>query len=263
MSEELIMEVREFVSNKIGSDDISNSMIYLCQAGSHISGTNDETSDLDFRAISAPDISTVFGLDAFDHTKLIGGQGKINHKDDFDVEIYSPREFIKDAYYGEIIPFEMLHVGEEFQLDLAKPFKPLYDRRDMFLSKSVVRKYSKFIDGCFKKSAVPVKSLKREDKIQRATAYGYETKEAMNSIKCLRLMIELLDTGEVNLYRKDREELLDIKRGKYTVEEYHKIYKELREELESKLKENTAIPDRANYKQVNEFLISYMRFLYP
>jgi predicted nucleotidyltransferase len=259
----LIKSIKSFIDQKTGTSEISDGLIYVCQAGSFISGTNDETSDLDFRAVSLLGEDYHVGLKNFDHSKLIAGEGKINSQDDLDVEIFSPRHFIKEAYYGEIIPFEMLHVTQDFRLfENSDIFGPIMSIRELFLSKALVKRYLRFVQSCYKKSLVPVKNLRRPDKIQRAEMYGYESKDAMNAIKCSRLMIELLTTGEVNLYRKDCEELLDIKRGKYTKPEYVAIIEELIKELEAKLQESQRFSDMPNFERVNNFVKKYNLFLY-
>jgi hypothetical protein len=45
--------------------------------------------------------------------------------------------------------------------------------------------------------------------------HGYDAKNAGHLIRLLRMCIEFLQTGELQVYRTDAEELLDIKRGKW------------------------------------------------
>ncbi|MFC4101569.1 DNA polymerase beta superfamily protein [Paenibacillus xanthanilyticus] len=258
----MLEEAQRFIANKTGSAELANGLIYVCQAGSVISGTNDETSDLDLRGIVLLDANDVLGLKSFEHTKLVGGAGKINAADDLDIELFSPRHLIKEAYYGEMVPFEMMYVSERFQLLRDERVLPILEARELFLSKALVKRYIGFIKGCCKRALVPAASLKRPDKIARVERYGYETKEAMNAIKCSRLMIELLDTGDIQLYRRDREELLDIKRGKYKPAEYLAIIDELIVELESKLQASVKLDSLPDFERVNAFLKAYTMRIY-
>lgn len=49
--------------------------------------------------------------------------------------------------------------------------------------------------------------------------YGYDCKHAMHLVRLIRMAEELLTTGELNVYRRDREELLNIRNGSMTYEE--------------------------------------------
>ncbi|TYP79224.1 DNA polymerase beta superfamily protein [Paenibacillus methanolicus] len=258
----MLDKAKRFIADRTGSADLADGLIYVCQAGSVISGTNDETSDLDYRGIVFLDANYFLGLKSFEHTKLVGGTGKINAADDLDIELFSPRHFIKEAYHGEIVPFEMMYVSERFQLLRDDRVLPILEARELFLSKALVKRYIGFIKGCCKRALVPADSLKRPDKIARAERYGYETKEAMNAIKCARLMIELLDTGDIRLYRRDREDLLEIKRGKYKRDEYLVIIDDLIAEAESKLHANAKLGNMPDFDQVNAFLKDYTMWLY-
>ncbi len=58
---------------------------------------------------------------------------------------------------------------------------------------------------------------KRKELVQR---YGYDCKNAAHSVRLLRMGIEFLETGELNVYRTaDADELRAIKRGLWTLEQ--------------------------------------------
>lgn len=63
------------------------------------------------------------------------------------------------------------------------------------------------------------KKNRNEKRGELEEKYGYDTKFAMHAIRLLRQGYEILTEGTVNVYRKDREELLDIKNGKWTYDE--------------------------------------------
>jgi hypothetical protein len=58
------------------------------------------------------------------------------------------------------------------------------------------------------------KSLVRE--------FGFDTKNAAHLIRLLRMCIEFLGDGELRVYRTDKDELLDIKKGKWSLEKVQK-----------------------------------------
>lgn len=257
----MLTKVEKFLKEKNAPEGTFEGMIYVCQGGSFISGTNDDTSDLDLRAITLLNEDYQIGMNKFQHTKLVSGENNINQYLDLDIEIFSPQYFINEAYNGEIVPIEMLYVNPEFVLLQHELFKPLFDNRELFLSKSIVFKYSGFIKKNKHQIQTPIERLKRPDKIERIRLFGYETKHAMKTIQLLRLCIEFLKTKEINLYRQDREELLDIKKGKYPLEQILKEIDELEKELESLL-ENTDLPKKPNFDKVNQLHKEYVKQLY-
>lgn len=49
--------------------------------------------------------------------------------------------------------------------------------------------------------------------------FGYDCKNAAHLLRLLRMALEMLDTGNLNVFRtEDREQLLSIKMGKYSLE---------------------------------------------
>lgn len=50
--------------------------------------------------------------------------------------------------------------------------------------------------------------------------HGYDTKHAMHLVRLMRMGMEILETGQVHVYRPDREELLAIRNGAW---EYDKL----------------------------------------
>jgi hypothetical protein len=49
--------------------------------------------------------------------------------------------------------------------------------------------------------------------------YGYDTKNAAHLIRLLRMGMEFLKDGELNVTREDASQLLEIKRGEWTLEQ--------------------------------------------
>lgn len=63
--------------------------------------------------------------------------------------------------------------------------------------------------------------------------FGYDTKNAAHLIRLLKMGAEILNTGKINVFRKnDAEELLDIKNGKMMLEEVKEYAKHLFQELD-------------------------------
>lgn len=89
--------------------------------------------------------------------------------------------------------------------------------------------------------------------------FGFDCKNASHLIRLLRMGIEMLETGKLNVYRKhDSKELIDIKKGKWTLERVVEESEKLFDELEiaaakSCLPEE---PDRERANKVLELIIT-------
>jgi predicted nucleotidyltransferase len=85
-------------------------------------------------------------------------------------------------------------------------------------------------------------------------------KHAMHLIRLYLMCLDILEKGEINTYRKhDREMLLEIRNGKYMLDDgtYRPEFFEIVNEYEKKLnyaKEHTELPDKPNMKKIEELV---------
>lgn len=63
------------------------------------------------------------------------------------------------------------------------------------------------------------KKNRNEKRSALEESFGYDTKHASHVVRLLRMGSEILETGKVNVFRPDAQELLDIRNGKLTYEE--------------------------------------------
>lgn len=83
--------------------------------------------------------------------------------------------------------------------------------------------------------------------------YGYDIRHASHLIRLLKMGIELLETGNMTVFREDdREELLYIKNGGYELEEIKKYATDLFIVAE-KANKNTSLQQTPDLKKIQEF----------
>ena len=85
--------------------------------------------------------------------------------------------------------------------------------------------------------------------------HGYDTKHAMHLVRLLRIGYEALTTGEINVFRPDSKELLEVRDGSMTYDELI-AYAEV---MDIKIKEAynvTKLPKRANIKLAAEHILT-------
>lgn len=80
----------------------------------------------------------------------------------------------------------------------------------------------------------------------------------MHAVRLLTSVIEILKTRDYQTYRPDREWLLEIRNGKYTLEELFEIIDKLEAEVE-KLYITSDLPEHCDYNKINDWLININR----
>ena len=75
--------------------------------------------------------------------------------------------------------------------------------------------------------------------------YGYDTKNALHLIRLMRMCVEFLDSGELIVERPDASELLEIKHGKYSLDEIKQMAEELFVKAED-AKRKSRLPEKTD-----------------
>lgn len=150
-----------------------------------------------------------------------------------------------------------LYNKPEHYFEVSDAGKFLIESRNLFLAKRRIRDaysgyaYSQLtkLQGGAYKGYMGEKRRKIVDEI------GYDTKNAMTLVRLLRNGTELLLNGEMQVYRTDdRQFLLDIKTGKYTLPEIQKIADEEFKKAEQAYN-NSKLPEENNKNQIGELLV--------
>jgi uncharacterized protein len=81
--------------------------------------------------------------------------------------------------------------------------------------------------------------------------YGFCRKSAAHSIRLVKQLIELMDTGKISFPNLEKDLLLNIRNGKYSKEELQEIHDETVFQAENTRKKSI-LPDKPNIKKVWE-----------
>lgn len=227
--------------------------ILLTLTGSHAYGTNTETSDIDYKGVCIPPEEYYFGLKTFNDYNTTGGKNWKNTKGDIDISIMHINKFVADAMQGVPNNIEILFVNPEHIVFINEFGKELISHRKDFLSKALKHKFGGYAYSQIQKlKAKNSNGTGRQDLIDK---FGYDSKFASHAVRLLTSAIEILQTGNFNTYRTNRQELLDIKNGKYNLDDLLFYINQLNEELTELYKNSKNIPDNPNYDKINKWLI--------
>ena len=83
--------------------------------------------------------------------------------------------------------------------------------------------------------------------------YGMDTKFASHLVRLLVEGIELLKTGQLQYPIKERQLILDVRQGRYTLRQVFDMYDELSKEIDSVFA-STKLPHHPDINKINDFL---------
>lgn len=254
-------QVIDFLNSKAHHNDfagdLAQNLVFASYGGSQLHGTNEKDSDFDIRAVSVLNDDYILGLKHFEHYKPKSGEGGITSAGDLDVEVFHYDSFIKRVHAGEANTVEMIHAPKNKIIFMDKIFEPIMDHKDLFFSKQLVRHYKGLIFRHHNQAQANPKKLQKPEKIARIMKYGYETKEVMKCILFLRITIEFLETGVLNLYREDRNELLGFKNGDFATFKEADTYIQELVKKRDELYLTSRIPDMPDFDKLNAFMKEY------
>lgn len=109
---------------------------------------------------------------------------------------------------------------------------------------------------------VEKKITERLDKVgNRKELYlskGYDTKFASHFVRLLMEGMELLETGDLKFPLKDRELILEIKEGKWKLNEVLKLGEELEKWVE-KITAKSPLPNKPRFEEVNRLVVNMLK----
>lgn len=256
---------------KSGTIEDYGIVIYKTYAGSRSYGTNitedaakaiakekggsweDYVSDVDIRGIFIPYPKYMFGPQKVDEFK---------DPHDEDTVYFSLDKFLRLALEGNPNVVEQLFVREEDVLYMHPIGKELRENRQWFISKNAYGRFGSYAWSQLKRMTVQNDDFKRNEKRQKiidmtATENGarYDAKNAMHLVRLFQMGIEILSTGMLSTYRLNFVDLLEIRNGKYTLEEMKEYAEKLNFELEEAMK-NSTIPNVPDFEVVNKWAMS-------
>lgn len=156
-----------------------------------------------------------------------------------------------------------LYNEKEDYFHISEAGQFLIDHRDMFLAKKRIHEaFSGYAYGQLSRlQKGAYRGYMGEKRRQIVDEHGYDTKNAMTLIRLLRNGRELLTEGIMKVKRTDdREELLAIKRGEYSLDDIHKMADEEFDKT-NKAYEQSKLPEENSKFQINELLVDVINIV--
>ena len=150
----------------------------------------------------------------------------------------------------------MIFIEPKF-VQISTPIsQELTNNRCLFMTKMIGYSF-----GGYANQQRKILETKRENKTGRISLvekFGYDTKFAAHMVRLFRSGSEALLTGYLQVYRSDKEELLSIRSGLYTYEDFLKMADE--EEIKfNEAWEKSKLPEKPDFEKINRLLIKLQK----
>ena len=246
-------------------------VIYKVYGGSRSYGTNiteemakqlakekggtwkDYVSDVDIRGIFIPHARHLYGTERVE---------EFQDPNDEDTVYFSLEKFLRLALEGNPNVVEQLFVRDEDVLYMHPIGNELRQNRGWFISKNAYGRFGSYAWSQLKRMTVQNEEFKRNEKRQKiidmtANSEGarYDAKNAMHLVRLFQMGIQILLEGTLSTYRPNVAELLEIRSGKYTLEEMKVYAEQLNLQLEESMK-ISMIPNVPDFETVNTWMLS-------
>ncbi len=212
--------------------DRPKNLIHLFVGGSELHGAKvGKTDDTDIYGIYIEDPAHALGLHSREHfVWSTAGDDRRNGPDDVDITLYSLRKWAGMAAKGNATALHFLFA--EPKEVTPKTWKKIQANRELFLSRSSAKQFIGFADSQFKRLTGEKGSGKKGQRPEYIGKYGYDTKAAMHGLRLLYECLELMTHRWITLPRPEKDFLIKIRSGDWTLERVLVQAKSLFKEVE-------------------------------
>jgi len=170
--------------------------------------------DKDVMSVCIPPLDYYLGLKEF------GNKGTREIMiDEWDIVIYEFKKFINMLIQGNPNVLSMLWLEGKHYIKLTNAGQKLIDNRNLFVGRHVYRSFTGYAYGQLHRMTHSAcngyMGAKRKQLVDK---FGFDVKNASHLIRLLRMSIEFLKDGELYIKREDAPQLLEIKRGEWSLD---------------------------------------------
>ncbi len=214
----------------------------------------DSIDDKDIMAICVPPQEYYLGL------KMYGRRGTREIlQGEWDIVIYEIKKMIAMLMEGNPNVLSMLWLASEHYLVITDAGRLLLQARQHFIGRHVYESFAGYASSqLHRMTHLAFKGFMGEKRKRLVEQHGYDTKNAAHLIRLLRMGIEFLNDGTLQVVRKDAQQLLDIKMGKWPLQRVTTEAQRLFKELEQ-AHAHSKLPNGPNEEKINKLCVKIIQ----
>lgn len=249
--------MREFESTKWFNElESEHTPILIGYVGSKAHGTYrpptdpNSVDDTDVMGLYIGSMAHYFGFGRKDVITRFEGK--------WDVVSYELKKFMGLLVKSNPNVISLLWLPENLYIKKTELGQRLIDNRNLFITKEAYKSYCGYAySQLHKMEHLACEGYMGDKRKQLVEKFGYDTKNASHLVRLLRQGIELLSTGQLNVHREDNTYLLDIKDGKFKLDEIKAEATRLFSKMEEALI-HSKLPNTPNKDVVEKLLVSIL-----
>ena len=229
------------------------SLVHLFIGGSELHGAKvGTTDDLDLYGIYIGPPSSVLGLKEEPHfVWSTASDDRRNGPDDVDLTLYSLRRWAGLAAKGNATALHFLF-AQATAVSLPI-WTRIQERAEMFCSRQSAEQFLGFADNQLRRIKGEAGRGAKGRRPEYECVHGYDSKAAMHCLRLYFECIELMREGSITLPRPERELLIGVRQGDWSLERFQAEAAALRAEAEQAAAESR-LPDRVDVDAISQLV---------
>jgi predicted nucleotidyltransferase len=207
-------------------------LIHLFVGGSELHGAKVQgTDDLDIYGVYIEPPEMALGLDSLPHfVWSTAGDDRRNGPNDVDVTLYSLKQWAGLACKENPTALHFLFAKNTLTSDI---WSAVVARPQIFVARNCVKQFLGFADDQLKRMTGQKGRGKKGQRPEIEVEFGYDVKAAMHTLRLLYECKELVSSGTITLPRPERDFLVRVRTGSFSMEKVIAMAKELMAECEA------------------------------
>jgi uncharacterized protein len=232
-------------------------LIHLFVGGSELHGAKvNGTDDLDIYGVYVEPPEMALGLESLPHfVWSTAGDDRRNGPNDVDVTLYSLKKWAGLACKGNPTALHFLFAEGVAQNAI---WAEVVANKSAFLARICAKQFLGFADDQLKRMTGRKGRGKKGQRPEIEKEYGYDVKAAMHTLRLLYECKEIVSHGTITLPRPERDFLIRVRTGKYSIDKVEAMAQKLFAECEEAAK-SSPLPERVDRSAVSRLLANAYR----
>jgi predicted nucleotidyltransferase len=230
-----------------------DSIIHLFIGGSELHGAKvGTTDDLDLYGVFLDAPAVALGLEPRTHfVWSTATDDRRNGPDDIDITLYSLRRWAQLAAKGNATALHFLFADATGTSNSL--WSMVQSQRKLFLSKQSVEQFLGFANNQLQRITGEKGRGAKGRRPEYEGIFGYDTKAAMYCLRLYLECIELMKSGKITLPRPEKEFLIEVRAGDWTLEQFMNEAERLRLEAVDSAA-SSVLPERVDLASISKLI---------
>lgn len=232
-------------------------LIHLFVGGSELHGAKVRgTDDLDIYGVYVEPPELILGLESMPHfVWSTAGDDRRNGPNDVDITLYSLKKWAVLACKGNPTALHFLFARGTLN---NSTWSAVLANKEAFLARSCAKQFLGFANDQLKRISGQKGRGKKGQRPEIEAKYGYDVKAAMHALRLLHECQELVSTGQISLPRPERDLLIRVRTGKYTMDRVIAMAAKLFASCEEMVRRST-LPEKVDRDAVSKLVADCYR----